>query len=62
MSSDIEHKNLCFMSKITINTILAVLRLVMTLVAKCIRLVYSIMDIVDDGCINAPKPENDRRK
>lgn len=41
------------MSKITVNAVLTVLRLVVALTAKCIRLVYSIMDLVDDGCINA---------
>lgn len=41
------------MSKITINAVLTVLRLVVTLTTKCIRLLYSISDLVDDGCINA---------
>lgn len=41
------------MSKITINAILAVLRLALALIAKVIRLLYSVSDLVDDGCINA---------
>lgn len=41
------------MSKITVNAVLTVLRLVIVLVNKCIRLGYSIADLVDDGCINA---------
>lgn len=41
------------MSKITVNAVLTVLRLVVSLTTKCIRLIYSIMDLVDDGCINA---------
>ena len=41
------------MSKITINAILVVLRLGLALIAKSIRLFYSVADLVDDGCINA---------
>lgn len=41
------------MSKITVNAVLTVLRLVVSLTSKCIRLLYSISDLVDDGCINA---------
>lgn len=41
------------MSKITVNAVLTVLRLVVSLTGKCIRLLYSIADLVDDGCINA---------
>lgn len=41
------------MSKITVNAVLTVLRLVITLVTKCIRMVYTIMDLVDDGCLNS---------
>lgn len=40
------------MSKITISAILAVLRLVLTSISKAVRLVYSIIDLCDDGCIN----------
>lgn len=41
------------MSKITVNAVLTVLRLVVSLTSKCIRLLYSIADLVDDGCLNA---------
>lgn len=41
------------MSKFTVSAALAVLRLVLTLVAKVIRLIYTVMDLVDDGCLNA---------
>lgn len=41
------------MSKITINAVLTVLRLLGAFVGKCIRLAYAICDLVDDGCINA---------
>lgn len=41
------------MSKITVNAVLTVLRLVVCLTTKCIRLLYSISDLVDDGCINS---------
>lgn len=47
------------MSKITVNAILTVLRLVMVLVTKCIRLVYGICDLADDGCLNASVPRPD---
>lgn len=47
------------MSKITLNAVLTLLRLVITIVAKSIRVIYAITDLVDDGCINnsAPRPE-----
>lgn len=41
------------MSKITVNAVLTVLRLAVGLTAKVIRLLYTISDLVDDGCINA---------
>ena len=46
------------MSKITINAVLTLLRLVITIIAKSIRVIYAITDLVDDGCINnsAPRP------
>lgn len=40
------------MSKITINAILTVLRLALSLISKVIRLLYSVSDLVDDGCLN----------
>lgn len=47
------------MSKITINAVLTVLRLAISLIGKVVRLLYSVSDLVDDGCINAsvPRPE-----
>lgn len=41
------------MSKITISAVLTCLRLVIGFVSKVIRLIYTIIDLVDDGCINA---------
>lgn len=41
------------MSQITISAVLTCLRLAISLVAKVIRIIYAIMDLVDDGCINA---------
>lgn len=47
------------MSKITISAILTLLRVIFTLGEKIVRLVYCIVDLVDDGMINdsAPRPE-----
>lgn len=47
------------MSKITINAVLSCLRLVLSLFAKCIRVLYAVMDLADDGCINASLPRPD---
>lgn len=47
------------MSKITINAVLAVLRLALSLVGKVIRLLYSVSDLTDDGCLNASIPRPD---
>lgn len=46
------------MSKITLSAVLTLLRLVIVLVNKGVRLVYSIIDLCDDGMINqsADKP------
>lgn len=44
------------MSKITINAVITVLRLALSLVSKVIRLLYSVSDLVDDGCLNASAP------
>lgn len=41
------------MSKITINAVLTVLRLVVAFLGKCVRLLYTVIDLVDDGCINS---------
>lgn len=40
------------MSKITLGAICTLLRLVLSLVPKVIRLLYSVVDLVDDGVIN----------
>lgn len=46
------------MSKITLSAVLTLLRLCIVLVNKGVRLVYSIIDLCDDGVINqsAEKP------
>lgn len=44
------------MSKITISAVLAVLRLAICLIGKVLRLLYSVGDLVDDGCLNASVP------
>lgn len=41
------------MSKFTINAAIALLRLALNLLPKITRLIYSVMDLVDDGCLNA---------
>lgn len=47
------------MSKITLNAALALLRFTLNLIPKVIRILYSIIDLVDDGCLNAsvPRPQ-----
>lgn len=47
------------MPKITISAVLFVLRLAVKLIDKLIRLVYTIMDLVDDGCLNSSSPRPD---
>ena len=44
------------MSKITLNAALALLRFTLNLIPKVIRILYSIIDLVDDGCLNASVP------
>lgn len=46
------------MSKITLSAILALIRLVIVLLSKGARLIYSVIDLCDDGIINqsAEKP------
>lgn len=46
------------MSKITLQAVLALIRLAIVLLSKGVRLVYSIIDLCDDGIINqsAEKP------
>lgn len=40
------------MSKITISTVLTIIRIVLTLGEKLVRLIYTIIDICDDGIVN----------
>lgn len=46
------------MSKITLSAILTLIRLVIVLLSKGARLIYSVIDLCDDGIINqsAQKP------
>lgn len=44
------------MSKFTINAALELLRFALNLIPKVIRIVYTIIDLVDDGCINSSVP------
>lgn len=43
---------MCSMSKITISAVLTILRLALTFLAKSVNLIYTIIDLVDDGCRN----------
>lgn len=47
------------MPKFTINLALALLRFALNLIPKVARVIYTIIDLVDDGCLNssAPRPE-----
>lgn len=47
------------MSKITLSAVCALVRLAIVLLSKGIRLVYSIIDLCDDGIVNqsAEKPQ-----
>lgn len=47
------------MSKFTINAAIALLRFALNLIPKVIRVLYSVIDLVDDGCLNGscPRPE-----
>ena len=40
------------MSKITLSAILTLIRLTIVLLSKGVRLIYSIIDLCDDGMIN----------
>lgn len=44
------------MSKFTINAAIALLRLALNLLPKIIRLIYAVIDLVDDGCLNSSVP------
>lgn len=41
------------MSKFTINAAIALLRFALNLIPKVVRIIYAIIDLVDDGCLNA---------
>lgn len=41
------------MSKFTISAILGVLRVLIGALSRCSRLIYAVIDLVDDGCLNA---------
>lgn len=41
------------MSKITISAVLYCLRISISFVEKVIRLIYTVIDLIDDGCINS---------
>lgn len=41
------------MSKFTINAVLSVLRVLIGVLSRASRLIYAILDLVDDGCLNA---------
>lgn len=47
------------MPKITLSAILTLIRLAIVLLGKGVRLIYSIIDLCDDGMVNqsAEKPE-----
>lgn len=46
------------MSKVTLSAVLTLIRLAIVLLSKGIRLVYSVIDLCDDGMVNqsAEKP------
>lgn len=46
------------MSKFTINAAIALLRLALNLLPKIVRIIYAVIDLVDDGCLNnsVPRP------
>lgn len=61
VTSALAHRtqNLCIMSKITLSAVLTLIRLAIVLLGKGCRLVYSIIDLCDDGVVNqsAERPE-----
>lgn len=44
------------MSKFTINAALALLRFALNLLPKVVRIIYTVIDLIDDGCINSSVP------
>ena len=47
------------MSKFTISAVLGILRVLIGVLSRASRLIYAVIDLVDDGCLNAsaPRPE-----
>lgn len=41
------------MSKFTLNVVLGLLRFALNLIPKVVRIIYAIIDLVDDGCLNS---------
>lgn len=41
------------MSKFTISAVLGILRVLIGALSRCSRLIYAVMDLIDDGCLNA---------
>lgn len=41
------------MSKFTISAVLGVLRVLIGALSRCSRLIYAVIDLVDDGCLNS---------
>lgn len=44
------------MSKFTINAALTLLRFALNLLPKVVRVIYAVIDLVDDGCLNGSVP------
>lgn len=47
------------MSKFTVSAVLAILRVLVGVLRRASRLVYAVLDVIDDGCLNgsAARPE-----
>lgn len=47
------------MSKFTVSAVLAILRVLAGVLSRANRLIYAVLDIIDDGCLNgsASRPE-----
>lgn len=44
------------MSKFTISAVLGILRVLIGALSRCSRLIYAVIDLIDDGCLNASAP------
>ena len=44
------------MSKFTISAVLGILRVLIGALSRCTRLIYAVIDLIDDGCLNASAP------